>query len=87
MNIAYKILMNVTLFQMMIPALRVKEMFTERFHTFSRGKQYTMVYYMYILCYSTMTLNIKGTDSAIFSIYSTVGTISGSIFSGCCLQH
>ena len=31
--------------------------------------------------YSIMTPNIKGTDTSIFSIYSTLGTTSGSIFS------
>ena len=30
--------------------------------------------------YSTMTLNITGTNSAIFYIYSTVGSTSGFIY-------
>ena len=35
-------------------------------------------YYIY---YSTIMLSIKSTNSAIYFIYSTVGTTSGSIFS------
>ena len=31
-----------------------------------------------------MMTNIKGTDSSIFSLYSTPGTTFSSIFSGCC---
>ena len=40
--------------------------------------------YVHTYIYSTMTPNIKGTNS---SIYSTLFNSYGSIFSGCCLQH
>ena len=37
---------------------------------------------LYINTYSTMTLNMKGTDCDILSTYSKVGTASGSMCSG-----
>ena len=46
--------------------------------------QYATQEHIYIYIYSTMMPNIKGTDSSIFSLYSTPGTTFSSIFSGCC---
>ena len=51
------------------------------------GVVHKRIYASATVQFLALTPNIKGTNSSIFSIYSTLSTTSGSIFSGCCSQH